>query len=121
MNAYLRVLTQLTMSLTPAVLSSASPSIAPPFFCASRRRHTRWPRDSSSDVCSSDLDGRLQWEDIVELQNEYRDTAGGLSSLSGWFVQDALKWQKEVIRAISKYKTSGRSGSKHGVDRKSGV
>src|SRR5207253_8681953 len=25
------------------------------FFCASRRRHTRWPRDWSSDVCSSDL------------------------------------------------------------------
>src|SRR5690625_5381279 len=24
-------------------------------FCASRRRHTRWPRDWSSDVCSSDL------------------------------------------------------------------
>src|SRR5439155_18939490 len=26
------------------------------FFCSSRRRHTRWPRDWSSDVCSSDLD-----------------------------------------------------------------
>src|SRR5690625_6296237 len=25
------------------------------FFFASRRRHTRWPRDWSSDVCSSDL------------------------------------------------------------------
>src|SRR5207253_8714452 len=24
-------------------------------FCASRRRHTSWPRDWSSDVCSSDL------------------------------------------------------------------
>src|SRR5205814_7269582 len=24
-------------------------------FFSSRRRHTRWPRDSSSDVCSSDL------------------------------------------------------------------
>src|SRR5207253_8005623 len=24
---------------------------------SSRRRHTRWPRDWSSDVCSSDLDG----------------------------------------------------------------
>src|SRR5207253_6440489 len=23
--------------------------------CSSRRRHTRWPRDWSSDVCSSDL------------------------------------------------------------------
>src|SRR5690625_6929559 len=29
------------------------------FFFSSRRRHTRWPRDWSSDVCSSDL-----YEDI---------------------------------------------------------
>src|SRR5690625_1137168 len=28
------------------------------FFFSSRRRHTRWPRDWSSDVCSSDLSGR---------------------------------------------------------------
>src|SRR5690625_8004556 len=27
------------------------------FFFSSRRRHTRWPRDWSSDVCSSDLGG----------------------------------------------------------------
>src|SRR5439155_14270957 len=26
-------------------------------FFSSRRRHTRWPRDWSSDVCSSDLPG----------------------------------------------------------------
>src|SRR5439155_3948635 len=25
------------------------------FFFSTRRRHTRWPRDWSSDVCSSDL------------------------------------------------------------------
>src|SRR5690625_8008721 len=31
------------------------------FFFSSRRRHTRWPRDWSSDVCSSDLkSGRRQ-------------------------------------------------------------
>src|SRR6266508_6033749 len=29
------------------------------FFFSSRRRHTRWPRDWSSDVCSSDLDEPL--------------------------------------------------------------
>src|SRR5439155_2351414 len=29
------------------------------FFFSSRRRHTRWPRDWSSDVCSSDLAGTL--------------------------------------------------------------
>src|SRR6266508_5814914 len=27
------------------------------FFFSSRRRHTRWPRDWSSDVCSSDVGG----------------------------------------------------------------
>src|SRR5437773_11690289 len=27
------------------------------FFFSSRRRHTRWPRDWSSDMCSSDLGG----------------------------------------------------------------
>src|SRR5271166_7191159 len=30
-------------------------SAATIFFFSSRRRHTRWPRDWSSDVCSSDL------------------------------------------------------------------
>src|SRR5690625_7849249 len=29
------------------------------FFFSSRSRHTRWPRDWSSDVCSSDLVGGL--------------------------------------------------------------
>src|SRR5207253_4620447 len=31
------------------------------FFFSSRRRHTRWPRDWSSDVCSSDL-----WENSTD-------------------------------------------------------
>src|SRR5207253_4850303 len=29
------------------------------FFFSSRRRHTRWPRDWSSDVCSSDLEVKI--------------------------------------------------------------
>src|SRR5437870_8149808 len=33
------------------------------FFFSSRRRHTRWPRDWSSDVCSSDLD---PWDLVIE-------------------------------------------------------
>src|SRR5207253_7557892 len=32
------------------------------FFFSSRRRHTRWPRDWSSDVCSSDLEMLWQYE-----------------------------------------------------------
>src|SRR5437870_12361703 len=31
------------------------------FFFSSRRRHTRWPRDWSSDVCSSDLYFDVLW------------------------------------------------------------
>src|SRR5690625_7541896 len=34
------------------------------FFFSSRRRHTRWPRDWSSDVCSSDL-AAIEHEDQV--------------------------------------------------------
>src|SRR5690625_2314000 len=34
------------------------------FFFSSRRRHTRWPRDWSSDVCSSDLDHQA----VVEIK-----------------------------------------------------
>src|SRR5690625_1865059 len=32
------------------------------FFFSSRRRHTRWPRDWSTDVCSSEAQtGQTQW------------------------------------------------------------
>src|SRR5437870_13281861 len=34
------------------------------FFFSSRRRHTRWPRDWSSDVCSSDLAASLGIDDL---------------------------------------------------------
>src|SRR5215510_12004242 len=44
------------------------------FFFSSRRRHTRWPRDWSSDVCSSDLAMRRELirigEDIVNTAFE---------------------------------------------------
>src|SRR5690625_5418846 len=35
------------------------------FFFSSRRRHTRWPRDWSSDVCSSDL--HIEWIGAAHL------------------------------------------------------
>src|SRR5439155_18915979 len=36
------------------------------FFFSSRRRHTTWPRDWSSDVCSSDLVGIVVVEALVQ-------------------------------------------------------
>src|SRR5690625_2300632 len=38
------------------------------FFFSSRRRHTRWPRDWSSDVCSSDLWFFIDANDLVPLR-----------------------------------------------------
>src|SRR5690625_7489972 len=56
------------------------------FFFSSRRRHTRWPRDWSSDVCSSDLEvsdffTAMGWEiaEGPELEHE-------------WFNFDALNF-----------------------------
>src|SRR6266508_3705901 len=39
------------------------------FFCSSRRRHTRWPRDWSSDVCSSDLEPSEVADYVTEERN----------------------------------------------------
>src|SRR5207253_3963875 len=44
------------------------------FFFSSRRRHTRWPRDWSSDVCSSDLGELLEFH-----QREIGLDAGGVA------------------------------------------
>src|SRR5690625_5897409 len=41
------------------------------FFFSSRRRHTRWPRDWSSDVCSSDLQ-ELRKFIVNNLGNQYQ-------------------------------------------------
>src|SRR5439155_4206113 len=43
--------------------------VAATFFFSSRSRHTRWPRDWSSDVCSSDL-AELEPEPALQLRVE---------------------------------------------------
>src|SRR5439155_4028273 len=40
------------------------------FFFSSRRRHTRWPRDWSSDVCSSDLFSGFQPAALQQFANQ---------------------------------------------------
>src|SRR6266508_5517587 len=48
------------------------------FFFSSRRRHTRWPRDWSSDVCSSDLwaGGIANWFDPLTPIRAMAEIAG---------------------------------------------
>src|SRR5439155_6870314 len=49
------------------------------FFFSSRRRHTRWPRDWSSDVCSSDLRQPLaQQRDVLATRPETQHLELGL-------------------------------------------
>src|SRR5690625_7446604 len=75
-------------------------------FCfSSRRRHTRWPRDWSSDVCYSDL--RFIQEDVetVELSPNSFDTI--ISSASVCAYQDPIhvlnnfqKWCKPEAKIL---------------------
>src|SRR5215475_12306796 len=44
------------------------------FFFSSRRRHTRFSRDWSSDVCSSDLDD-------LEVRGEAENSGGALNAI----------------------------------------
>ena len=45
------------------------------FFFSSRRRHTRLVSDWSSDVCSSDLDGKS-----VDIDGDYTETLARIDS-----------------------------------------
>src|SRR5437870_7905265 len=42
------------------------------FFFSSRRRHTRWPRDWSSDVCSSDLQPAILVDPVDRRDQPHR-------------------------------------------------
>src|SRR5437870_11402851 len=71
------------------------------FFFSSRRRHTRWPRDWSSDVCSSDLN--------FLRHGSAQNGAGERGSLIGWqgdVAEDdadpaAIKWAGDEIGRAS--------------------
>src|SRR5207253_5032167 len=66
------------------------------FFFSSRRRHTRWPRDWSSDVCSSDLGETRTSHDHVSIwQGERIVPAGGDDACCD--VRRAVRRRKELI------------------------
>src|SRR5690625_2586360 len=65
------------------------------FFFSSRRRHTRWPRDWSSDVCSSDLG----WDDAV-----------GAQAFGGW---DFFRFRDLTVAGEAGVFTSGSFSHDH--------
>src|SRR6267143_4547482 len=59
--------------------------MSPDFFFSSRRRHTRWNCDWSSDVCSSDLDrlGGVAWQSRkARLKQRIADMADRLIKIA---------------------------------------
>src|SRR5439155_11949496 len=60
------------------------------FFFSSRRRHTRWPRDWSSDVCSSDLEDYCRISDLGSRNGTF---------LNGSRIQEAVLFDGDLISA----------------------
>src|SRR2546429_5068702 len=86
------------------------------FFFSSRRRHTRCSRDWSSDVCSSDLEVALTFDDgpndpytlqLLDLLDRWQVRATFF--LMGSFVRQ----RPEIARAIQDRKST-RLNSSHG-------
>src|SRR2546430_3857472 len=75
------------------------------FFFSSRRRHTRFDCDWSSDVCSSDLDGRLEIDTAPDLPRAVRQLSGQrwdvVLAVLGEHPDDDLSWWVDTLRAAT--------------------
>src|SRR5690625_5499617 len=76
------------------------------FFFSSRRRHTSWPRDWSSDVCSSDL--RKDGATALSLAGSVKATS--LSASSGLSARMVAGTQEPVMNiGTVSWRNSARS------------
>src|SRR5437870_9608328 len=84
------------------------------FFFSSRRRHTRWPRDWSSDVCSSDLinapctlptpaQGMMTWAGVGNVQGALMRAGAHKGS-----VQEVLLLRGGVVGSRSEERRVGK-------------
>src|SRR5690625_7592421 len=89
------------------------------FFFSSRRRHTRWPRDWSSDVCSSDLRTIKELVDAGHLIKVQVPKPGG-GFLNAYDVDTNIIYRtssflrrvrKQVEHASTMRKANGDAGS----------
>src|SRR5690606_40737479 len=89
----------------------------PAFFFSSRRRHTRFSRDWSSDVCSSDL-SRRPWpprrveRELMRRGQLLRQT-GAVAKVGGWEldpVAHEMEWTEELYRIYERRSEERRVG-----------
>src|SRR5207253_6331835 len=75
-------------------------------YFSSRRRHTRWPRDWSSDVCSSDLtwtDANRDYIPQCDLQNvKANGECGDLSNANFGTVVTNLTYDAKTLTGFGK-------------------
>src|SRR5207253_3275692 len=79
------------------------------FFFSSRRRHTRWPRDWSSDVCSSDLPAcpwAGDWNDPKSRESAGKVRLAMNLAVNKKAIINAL-WKRSEERRVGK---EGRAG-----------
>src|SRR5439155_14927810 len=88
------------------------------FFFSSRRRHTRWPRDWSSDVCSSDLHrhiGKGFFDDVtvasgLGVETRYVGWGAGMVDLDNDGLPDLFITTGEIGRASCREKSVDLGG-----------
>src|SRR5690625_7709851 len=68
------------------------------FYLSRRRRYTRWPRDWSSDVCSSDLAGTLikDYEEAIQAPGDFIQTV----PIAGWSFSDLERRIEETRPSV---------------------
>src|SRR5690606_40017466 len=84
------------------------------FFFSSRRRHTRFSRDWSSDVCSSDLE-LIQRIDVLPLQQQLHELAAPQPAANRQVEHPA--WRDKLLRAWERFKQKiGRASCRERVE-----
>src|SRR5437870_13238502 len=77
------------------------------FFFSSRRRHTRWPRDWSSDVCSSDLKWRT--DQLPDTEDSSRPVADRLPKVDPATQEMRLRYWEDVLHGLDAIPRAGLS------------
>src|SRR5438309_11802976 len=85
------------------------------FFFSSRRRHTRWNCDWSSDVCSSDLPLPVESQKQLGKRLSARNHLGGagnlgLAAMNNQLEQVKSQWRSEERRVGKECRVRGGAG-----------
>src|SRR5690348_6778903 len=73
--------------------------LSPTFFFSSRRRHTRWTGDWSSDVCSSDLRGesRQFWPEMVGFKYKMSNLQAAIGCAQLERIEELVKTRRNIF------------------------